>query len=87
VEVSRLFNGNPAMIALFAESLDRIDQGLEITVTHRVVLNEWAAKARPELQRMQFKAQKGMQSDEFYADMVSIKETLGKISPYLATKE
>lgn len=57
---------------ILMDAFSRIDAGVELAPAQRIVLREWWIGRRARLSELQLRSQKGMLSDELYAEMAAL---------------
>lgn len=78
-----LLNGNPAMLEIWFDAMNRIEAGIELAPVQTVVLREWSYKAQSRLSAVQLKSQNTFCTDEEYAEMAALQVSLEKFRPYI----
>lgn len=76
----RYLNGNPAMLEIWSDTIDRIEQGIPLAEVQKVVLREWLIRAGARRNELELSAQRGMLSDEKYAELAALRATIERIN-------
>jgi hypothetical protein len=69
LDFSKYLNGNPAMLEIWADAMNRIESGVELAPVQAVVVREWLSRAKARRNELQLQAQRDMLSDEKYAEL------------------
>lgn len=81
-EQSKYLNGNPAIVAVWADALSRIEEGVELAPVQRIVVREWYTRASARRELLLLKSQRGFLHDEEYAEIHTLNEMLEKIRKF-----
>lgn len=82
IDFTRFLNGNPAMLEIWSDALDRIEKKEKLSPVQTVVVREWITRASAWEMKLELEAQRKMLSDEKYAEMATLREMLDKMEDY-----
>lgn len=80
---SSLLNGNPAMLEIWSDAIERIEQGLPLAQVQKIVIQEWLWRAQAKRDRLNAKAQKDFLTDEQYADLAALSEMIDQLRNFI----
>lgn len=69
---TKYLNGNPAMLEIWADAMERIEKGIELAPVQMIVVREWLTRARAEKSKLQLQSQRDMLPDEKYAELAAL---------------
>lgn len=72
VDFSRFLNGNPAMLEIWSDAMNRIEAQVELAPVQVVVIREWLVRASARRSQLQLESQRGMLSDDKYAELAAL---------------
>jgi hypothetical protein len=76
--------GNPAMLEIWCDAVDRIEEGLELPPVQQVVVKEWLYRAMARRNELELESQRDMLSDEKYAELSALKIQIERIEQVLS---
>jgi hypothetical protein len=79
IDFSKYLGGNPAMLEIWSDLQERIDQGVPLSQVQTVVVREWLVRAGVVKQKLEDKAQRDMLSDEEYAELAALRQELTRM--------
>jgi hypothetical protein len=79
VDFSKYLNGNPAMLEIWSDALNRIEAQVELAPVQIVVVREWLVRATARRNQLQLESQKGMLPDEKYAELATLDNQIKNI--------
>jgi hypothetical protein len=72
INFSKYLNGNPAMLEIWSDAMNRIEAGVELAPVQTIVVREWLSRARARKSELQIASQRDMLSDEKYAELAAL---------------
>lgn len=81
-DFGRYLNGNPAMLEIWTDAIDRIEQGLPLAPVQAVVMREWLTRAYSRRSALELESQRDMLSDEKYAELAALKDFIAKVKNF-----
>lgn len=72
INFSKYLNGNPAMLEIWSDAMNRIEAGVELAPVQTIVVREWLSRARARKSELQIVSQRDMLSDEKYAELAAL---------------
>lgn len=82
-DFARYLNGNPTMVEIWEDALDRIEAGQTLAPVQRVVLNEWLIHAQARTDQLELRAQTDKISDELNAELATLKEQIQRVKDFI----
>lgn len=71
-DFSKFLNGNPAMLEIWSDAMNRLEAQVELAPVQEVVVREWIIRAKAYRNELELKSQRGMLSDEQYAELAAV---------------
>jgi hypothetical protein len=78
----KYLNGNPAMQEIWSDAIDRIENDLPVAPVQAVVVREWLSRAGARRNELELQAQRDMLSDEDYAELAALRDSIGLIANF-----
>jgi hypothetical protein len=72
INFSKYLNGNPTMLEIWSDAMNRIEAGVELAPVQTIVVREWLSRARARKSELQIASQRDMLSDEKYAELAAL---------------
>jgi hypothetical protein len=79
LDFSKYLNGNPAMLEIWSDAMNRIEAQVELAPVQVIVIREWLVRAKARKSQLQIESQKGMLSDEKYAELATLSTQIESI--------
>jgi hypothetical protein len=79
LDFSKYLNGNPAMLEIWSDAMNRIEAQVELAPVQVIVIREWLVRAKARKSQLQIESQKGMLSDEKYAELATLSTQIENI--------
>lgn len=76
IRFERYLDGNPAMLEIWVDALDRIEKNTPLSPVQAVVLREWINLALARKNHLELEAQNDFLTDEEYAELASLKSQI-----------
>lgn len=79
VDFSKYLNGNPAMLEIWSDLQERIDEGVPLSQVQTIVVREWLIQAGIVKHQLEMKAQNDMLTDEEYAELAALRQEFSRM--------